>query len=180
MAMSSVPPLDGLTPSQRALLRIVCWVAWADGDFAEEEQRLLEKLVIGSLARDRTEPLSQELVSTLVGEHLQEVDPAALVADLADADERQLAVKLALQMISVNQRNTDTVLINPKEKQAYRRLIEALDLPPTEVDEAEWAARQELQHKRGLLEILAAAFDTHGAWPSSQGLDPQLPMGYWL
>ena len=29
------PPLEQLTASQRALLRIACWVAWADGDLAE-------------------------------------------------------------------------------------------------------------------------------------------------
>jgi len=42
---SATHPLDQLSTAQRALLRIVCWVAWADGDFADEERQLLETLV---------------------------------------------------------------------------------------------------------------------------------------
>ena len=42
---SGTHPLDQLSAAQRALLRIVCWVAWADGDVADEERQLLETLV---------------------------------------------------------------------------------------------------------------------------------------
>jgi hypothetical protein len=180
MAPTPAHPFDHLSPSQRALLRIVCWVAWADGDFAPEERQLLNTVVARSFASDPGASRSAELVEALTSEHLQGADPAALVADLADADTRQLAVKLALQMVSIQQRPTDTEPVNPQEKQAYRRLIEALGLPENEVEQAEWAARQELQHKRGPLDILAAAFAGQGAWPSPQELDPQLPLGYWL
>ena len=70
--------------------------------------------------------------------------------------------------------------INASEKQAYRRLIDALALPESEVEEAEWAARQELAQKRNLMEVLSGALERFGAWPAAQDLDPRLPLGYWL
>ena len=177
---SQAPSLEALSASQRALLRIVCWVAWADGDFALEERDLLENVVARLLLVEASAGAAEAAVRELALEQLQQVDLAALVAALQSADERQLAVKLALQMVSVNQGPADDGPINPAEKQAYRRLVEALGLPETEVQEAEWAARQELNHQRSLLEVLTGALVRFGAWPASQQLDPGLPMGYWL
>ena len=174
--------LDGLTPSQRALLRILCWVAMADGDFAAEERQLLERLTARLLQLDAGagEAAAANLVHELALEPLAVQELDALVAALDAADGRQLAVKLALQMVSVNQRPDDRDLINPAEKQAYRRLIEALALPEAEVQEAEWAARQELARKPSLLDVLGSALERFGAWPPADQIDPRLPMGYWL
>ncbi len=173
-------PLDALNPSQRALLRIVCWVAWADGEFALEERELLEKLVARLLQRDGDHSLAAATVRELALDHMQPLDLEPLVAALEGADARQLAVKLALQMVSISRRIDDAEPINAAEKQAYRRLLDALALPEAEVEEAEWAARQELGQKRNLLEVLSAALDRFGAWPAAEQLDPTLPMGYWL
>ena len=173
-------PMENLSPSQRALLRIVCWVAWADGDFALKERELLEQVVSRLLAQD-SEVAAVAAVRSLALEQLQNTDVEALVAALEDADERQLAVKLALQMVSICRNPGDEAAINPAEKQAYRRLLEALALPETEVEEAEWAARQELQQKRSLLELFSGALDRFGAWPAQHGeAGGALPMGYWL
>ncbi|MBU6250676.1 MAG: TerB family tellurite resistance protein [Cyanobacteria bacterium REEB417] len=173
-------PLEGLTPSQRALLRIVCWVAWADGDFALDERQLLEKVVARLLLLDGSESDAVDAVRALAVDHLPQADLTALVAALGDTDERQLAVKLALQMISINQRPEDDAPINPAEKQAYRNLIEALDLTESEIAAAEWAARDELKRQQTLGELLVGALERFGAWPSAAKLDPLLPMGYWL
>ena len=168
--------LEGLTPAQRALIRLLCWVAMADGDFAAEERQLLERLTARLLQVDD----SGEVVHAFALEPLGPQELDSLVAALDGADGRQEAVKLALQMVSVNQRPDDRDLINPAEKQAYRRLIEALDLPETEVQEAEWAARQELATKPSLLDVLGSALERFGAWPAADQIDPGLPMGYWL
>ena len=173
-------PLDALTPSQRALLRIVCWVAWADGDFALEERALLERLVARLLLGDGDQAQAEATVRELAINQLQPVDLEALVAALDGADARQLVVKLALQMVSVSQGADETNPINAAEKQAYRRLVEAVALPEAELQEAEWAARQELEQKRSLWDVLAGALDRFGAWPAAKELDPRLPMGYWL
>ncbi|MFM7452883.1 MAG: hypothetical protein ACKO1V_02795 [Cyanobium sp.] len=126
----SPQPLDGLSPSQRALLRIVCWVAWADGDFAAEERELLDKLVQRLLPAD---PGTGAAASV-----------SALATEPPSAPE--LAVKLAL--------------------------------PESEVEEAEWAARQELAQPRSLLELLGATLSGFGAWPALE--NGQLPPGSWL
>ncbi|KMM17182.1 TerB family tellurite resistance protein [Synechococcus sp. GFB01] len=171
-------PIDRLTKPQRALLRLVCWVAMADGEFAEQERQLLEKLVARLLpveadaAADAVQALE---AGTVPGPDLQ-----VLVGQLGDADERQLAVKLAFQMACSSQGPEDASRFNTAEKRAYRRLVEALNLPETEVAEAEWAARQELQQKRGLLQLIGAALGGEGAWPALDTEANGLPPGYWL
>jgi len=162
-----------MTPAQRALLRLACWVAMADGDFADQERQLLEKAVA------RMQPdQAADTVHALAAEALQPPDLEALVAALGTADERQLAAKLAFQMACVNQRPDDTAAINAAEKQAYRRLVELLALPEAQLAEAEWAAQQELQQRRGLLELIGSALAGFGAWPALEG--DELPPGYWL
>jgi hypothetical protein len=168
-------PLDSLTPPQRALLRIVCWVAWADGDFAEDERELLQKLVARLLP---SEPSPELAVAALAAEAQQPVELERLVSQLEGADQRQFAVKLALQMVSINRRSQDQSDINSEERGAYRLLVEALGLSEAEVKEAEWAARQELNRPRTLLELLSETLGGFGSWPSLEG--SQLPLGYWL
>ena len=97
---ASSQPLQQLSAAQRALLRIVCWVAWADGDFAEEERELLEKLVFRLLPPDVGVAEAEDAYRTLVAEELKSVDLDALVAELQGSDERQLAVKLVVQMLA--------------------------------------------------------------------------------
>jgi uncharacterized membrane protein YebE (DUF533 family) len=177
---SATHPLDQLSTAQRALLRIVCWVAWADGDFADEERQLLETLVFRLMPPEVGIAEAEDAFRSLVAEQLQTIDLEALVAELGDSDERQLTVKLAVQMLAVNQRPDDNAPVNPAEKQAYRRLLEALQLPEGEVEEAEWAARQELQQKRGVLEVLGMALAGWVAWPSIEAEGGHLPPGYWL
>lgn len=169
--------LDGLSPSQRALLRIVCWVAWADGDFAAEERELLDKLGRRLLPVDAgAAAAASEAALAIEPPAAEELAP--LVAALDGSDQRQLAVKLALQMVSVNRRPGDDAAINPAEKGAYRQLLDALALPESEVEEAEWAARQELAQPRSLLELIGATLSGFGAWPALE--NGQLPPGYWL
>jgi hypothetical protein len=172
--------MEALSPSQRALLRIVCWVAWADGDFALEERELLEKVVARLLHLDGVGDVAEATVRELAIDQIQPLDLERLVAALTSDDERQLTVKLAMQMVSINQRADDAEPINASEKQAYRRLIDALALPESEVEEAEWAARQELAHKRNLMEVLSAALERFGAWPAAKDPDQRLSLGYWL
>ncbi len=171
-------PLAGLSPSQRALLRIACWVAWSDGDVAPEERELLEKLVAATLPGDASLLDTADAVRLLVNEHLEQVDPAQLVAELEGPEARLQAVKLAVQMMGSSSLPGDGTAINPAEKLAYRRLLEALALPEAEVQEAEWAARQELEKPHNMLDLIVRALGGYGAWPSLQGSELQL--GYWL
>jgi uncharacterized tellurite resistance protein B-like protein len=175
---SASHPIDRLTEPQRALLRLVCWVAMADGEFAEQERQLLEKLVARLLAVGGA--AAAGAVQELEAGTEPDPDLEALVSQLGDADERQLAVKLAFQMACSNQGPEDASRFNTAEKRAYRRLVEALNLPETEVAEAEWAAGQELRQKRGLLQRIGAALGGEGGWPALDAEANDLPLGYWL
>lgn len=168
-------PLEQLSRPQAALLRIACWVAWADGEFAEEERQLLEQ-VLARLLPPESEP--GLAVFSLAAEPIQPGTLEQVVADLGGVDGRQQAVKLAVQMMGANRRPDDDAAINPAEKGAYRRLLEVLALPEEDVQEAEWAARQELERPRGLGELIQDTLARFGAWPSLD--DSPLPLGYWL
>ena len=168
-------PLAQLSRPQAALLRIACWVAWADGDFAEEERQLLERVLARLLPPEAEAGMA---VSSLSAEVLQPVALERLVADLDGSDGRQEAVRLAVQMMGANQRPEDASAINPAEKGAYRQLLDALALPDEEVQQAEWAARQDLARPRSLGELLSETLARFGAWPSLD--DAPLPAGYWL
>ena len=97
------------------------------------------------------------------------------------------ALSLALLVGCSSQPNVSPTLdagddapVNPAEKQAYRRLLEALNLPDAEVAEAEWAARRELEQKRSMLEVIGMALAGWGAWPALDVEGGSLPPGYWL
>jgi len=83
---SATHPLDQLSTAQRALLRIVCWVAWADGDFADEERQLLETLVFRLMPPEVGIAEAEDAFRSLVAEQLQTIDLEALVAELGDSD----------------------------------------------------------------------------------------------
>ena len=172
---SGTDPFATLRPSQLALLRLVCWVACADGDFAEEERQFLAKLTGRLLAASTAEAVDQAVAAlALEGE----ADVAVLVGQLEYGDQRQLLVKLAFQMACSNQRAQDDAAINRQEKQAYRQLIAALALPEQEVEEAEWAAQEELRQADSLLERLSRTLLGFGAWPSQDAFE--MPIAHWL
>ncbi|MEO1003184.1 MAG: TerB family tellurite resistance protein [Cyanobacteria bacterium J06638_7] len=175
--MTAPDPAPTLLPAQWALLRLVCWVAMADGDVAEQERQLLETVVARTLPEQAD--AAADAVELLLAEALQPPELTALVADLASADARQLAVKLAFQMACVNQRPEDAAAINPAEKRAYRLLLEQLQLADGEVAEAEWAARQELQQGPSLQQLISGALARFGAWPALEDQGAMLP-GTWL
>lgn len=169
MASSSplIDPLAGLSPSQHALLRLLCWVAWVDGDVAEQERALLTRLA-GRLL-PQVDPA--EAVSALVAEPADDLGP--LVAQLQSHDQRLLLVKLAVQMACSSRGPQDDGPINPAERAAYRRLLDALQLPQAEVEAAEWAGRQALQERPALLDRLNQVLFGWGAWPSVEALEFQ-------
>jgi hypothetical protein len=149
---------DSLPPGDLDLLRILCCVAWSDGDFSPQEKALLGDLLHRYFPSEAGHPAATEAVEDLVAsaaplEMLDELAPR-----LGSAEDRQLALKLAYQMIRVGQRPGDDSSINPREKVAYRRLVDGLGLSETEIEQVEWAAEQDLPRSMGLLGILASRF----------------------
>lgn len=163
----------GVGATELDLLRIVCAVAWCDGDFSDEEQQLLGRLVARYLSPPDGAGPTSEAVETIASRaaSLELLD--SLPRGLAIPEDRQLALKLAYMMVRVGRAPGDAEAINPREKQAYRRLVEALALPTEVVEATEWAAEQELgQHSGGLLALLRHRFGGLGAW-SEDGRLPQ-------
>ncbi len=155
---------DGAT--ELDLLRIVCTVAWSDGDFSEEEHQLLGRLVERYLSPPDGVGPGTDAVETIAGRAapLELLD--TLPRGLPSPEDRQLALKLAYMMVRIGRAPGDAEPINPREKKAYRRLVEALALPTPEVEATEWAAEQELgQHSGGLLALLRHRFSGLGGWP---------------
>ena len=158
-------PLAALKPTQLAQLKVLCWVASVDGDVAAEERALLSKLSARLLPLEDPE----DALAALQAE--QETDVEAWVAQLQGSDERMALVSLAFQMACSSQGAQDASAINADERVAYRRLLDALDLPDAQVQEAEWAARQALKETPALLDRLNQLLFGWGAWPSVAALE---------
>ena len=165
-------PLAGLSPSQQAQLRLLCWVAYVDGVFADEERELLSRLAARLLPG--VDPA--DALDALVAQNAADLEE--LVAQLTTHDQRLQMVKLAFEMAASSSNPGDNSSFNSAERVAYRRLMEALALPEAEVNEAEWAARQALQDKPALLDRLNRILFGWGAWPSTEALE--LSGSQWL
>ncbi|MFY8149886.1 MAG: YbjN domain-containing protein [Prochlorococcaceae cyanobacterium] len=172
---SSTPPLP---EADRDLLRILCCVAWSDGDFAAGEKRLLTRLVQNYFLPDGDVQTTAEAVEALAAEALQPDVLRELVPRLTSQEDRQLVLKLAYMLIRIDSRPGESSSINPQEKRVYRQLVELLELEEADVQEAEWAAEQELRQHSGLIGILASRFQWLGAWPSPELLEA--PGMQWL
>ncbi len=155
------------------LLRIICAVAWCDGDFSDEERRLLGRLVARYLSPPDGEGPSNEAVAMIASRAASLKLLDTLPRGLATPEDRSLALKLAYMMVRVGRAPGDREAINPSEKGAYRRLVEALALPDEDVRATEWAAEEELgQHSGGLIDLLRQRFAGLGAWPDEELLEP--------
>ncbi|WP_094556259.1 TerB family tellurite resistance protein [Synechococcus sp. 1G10] len=150
---TDTPPAGNLD-----LLRILCCVAWSDGEFSAEERELLQDLVERYGVTDGGVPLQAETAEKLAGQSLQPEALDELVSRLDSDEDRQLALKLGYMMIRVGRRPGDESSINPMEKLAYRRLVEGLGLGEADIAEAEWAAELDLQAQTGLKGFLSRHF----------------------
>ena len=151
------------------LLRLVCAVAWCDGDFSDDERRLLSRLVARYLSPpDGTGPSPAAvdgIASQAASLELLDTLPQALQTP----EDRQLAVKLAYMMVRVGRAPGDVQPINPQEKQAYRRLVDGLGLSEDELKAIEWAGEQELRaHSGGLLALLRQRFGGLESWSEEE------------
>ncbi|MEA5410829.1 hypothetical protein VB737_03525 [Synechococcus sp. BA-120 BA3] len=144
-----------LTPAQAALLRIVCTVAWADGECSRAERELLAEQVANHLLGDNPDSLAEAQLEAFLAERLPVAGLDDLVTQLPGYDDRQLALKLSYMMVRVGRRSTAEPSINAQERVAYRHLVELLGLEDARIQEIEWAAEADLPKKEGLAQLLA-------------------------
>ncbi|MCP9786983.1 TerB family tellurite resistance protein [Cyanobium sp. N5-Cardenillas] len=144
-----------LTAAQAALLRIVCTVAWADGECSTAERELLAEQVATHLHGDSPSGLGEAQLEAFLAERLPVAGLDALVSQLSGGDARQLALKLSYMMVRVGRRSPAEPSINAQERVAYRHLVELLGLDDARIQEIEWAAEADLPRKQGLAQLLA-------------------------
>lgn len=178
----SLPPSDpAQTPPtsrdpDRVLLRLLCCIAWSDGEVSAKERELLQSLATEVLLTEEEKSEAAAEVSSLVADTLGLPAMDALIPQIQGHDQKQLAVKLAYMVIRISREEGESSPINAREKIAYRRLVEGLGLPEGEVQEAEWAAEQDLRQHTNLWSLLASRFAGFGAWPDEALLaSPDLP-----
>lgn len=152
------PSTDTPSAGNLDLLRILCCVAWSDGEFSAKERELLQDLVERYIVTDGGVPLPAEAAEVLAGQSLQPEALDALIPRLRSEEDRQLALKLGYMMIRVARRPGDESSINPMEKVAYRRLVEGLGLGEADIAEVEWAAELDLKNQNGLYGFLSSHF----------------------
>lgn len=168
--MTNIP--DPLPDTDLDLLRILCTVAWADGDFAPEERDLLQRLVERYFLPEAGDSAAGELIGRLAAEATRAETLDAVVPRLKTEENRELALKLAYMVIRVGRRPGDDDSINPAEKRTYRRLVELLELSDGQIREVEWAAEQELRRTGSLWDLLKRRFSwLSGRWPDDDLLE---------
>ena len=109
-------------------MRIVCTVAWADGECSSAERELLADLVARHLHGDSFSGLGETELEAFLAERLPVAGLDALVAQLSGSDARHLALKLSYMMARVGRRSPAEPSINAQERLAYRHLVELLGL----------------------------------------------------
>lgn len=178
----SLPPSDAplaagaVSDPDRVLLKLLCCIAWSDGEVSAKERELLQSLATQVLLSDEEKADAAAEVNSMVEETLGLPALDVLIPQIAGHDQKQLALKLAYMVICIAREEGESSPINAREKLAYRRLVEGLGLPEGEVQEAEWAAEQELKQHTNLWSLLAARFAGLGAWPDDALLaSPDLP-----
>jgi uncharacterized tellurite resistance protein B-like protein len=174
---SDAPLMPGATSDpDRVLLRLLCCIAWSDGEVSVKERELLESLATQVLLTDEEKAEAAAEVSSLVSDTLGLPALDALLPQIVGHDQKQLALKLAFMVIRVSREPGEHSSINASEKIAYRRLVEGLGLSDDEVREAEWAAEQDLREQTSLWHLLSQRFSGLGAWPDDALLSsPDLP-----
>jgi len=150
--------------TELALFRIGATVAWADGELSDEERMRLDETLARTITQaSRNDPDHQ----TQLDRSLAAANPAALpveglddlVAALTTPEQRQQALQLAYGVIRSSRRAGDDGSINPRERQAYRRLLSLLQLDPDLVTTLEGEVEVELARTAGTpVGLLAGQF----------------------
>ncbi len=147
------PPPPSITPRQMNLLRIVAYMAWSDGQLAQEEVDLMLKRFSSLFATgDSQQQLQEELRDYL----MQNIPLEESIPKLESEQERELVLKLGYEVIACSARTPDEPNINEEEEVAYQKLKQLLNLSPDVVERIEAEANTEVnqQQQEGIVEMM--------------------------
>ena len=125
-----------ISADQMIILRIAAAMAWADRNFAPIQQEVILTRLSHQFATDaeNQDSVCQELRNYLA----KNIALAELVPQLQSVQDRELALQLSYEIISVNQ-------INRQETIAYQQLLNLLNLPSETVQRIEATVNTSLQ-----------------------------------
>ena len=139
------PPPPSITPRQMNLLRIVTYMAWSDGQLAQEEVELMLNCFSSLFATgDSQEQLQEELRDYL----MQNIPLEESIPKLESQQERELVLKLGYEVIACSARTPDEPNINEEEEVAYQKLKQLLNISRDVVKRIEAEATNELNQRQ--------------------------------
>ena len=151
---------------QKVLLQIARCIALSDGTISDEEDRLLKDLPERLYLEESTPDYRPNQPESLT----------ELAKLLTNHTDQCTAVRVACLVAGVSRNPGDKADINAKERTAYRELIAALQVSEEELNEIQWAAKEELQQKPSLLNMILDAIYGKDGWPDQALLPPDFPM----
>jgi len=148
------PPPPSITPRQMNLLRIVAYMAWSDGQLAQEEVDLMLKCFSSLFATGDSQQLLQEELRDYL---MQNIPLEESIPKLESQQERELVLKLGYEVIACSARTPDEPNINEEEEVAYQKLKQLLNLSRDAVERIETEANAELNQpqQEGIVEMMA-------------------------
>lgn len=136
-----------MAPDQELLFQILAAVAWADERLTQQEIRLLlDQLVPEFAGQDQVS--QDQLWSELYDRLFAYYDLDELLKKDPPPHHREWLVRLSYLLMQAGHTPSETAIV-PAEQQAYRRLVEWLNLPPEEVDQIEAAAQADVVFHQG-------------------------------
>ncbi|MCS7031859.1 MAG: TerB family tellurite resistance protein [Gloeomargarita sp. SKYG116] len=136
-----------LTPEQEFVFQVLAAVAWADERLNPEEIRLLLDQLVPAFSPPDSHQ-QDELWSELYDRLFAYYDLDTLLQQPPPPHDREWLLRLSYLLIQAGQTPTETAIV-PAEKQAYRRLVEWLALPPETVAQIEQAAQADVVLHQG-------------------------------
>ncbi|WP_192901217.1 MULTISPECIES: tellurite resistance TerB family protein [Okeania] len=145
------PPPPSITPRQMNLLRIVAYMAWSDGQLAQEEVDLMLNRFSSLFA---TGDQQQQLQEELRDYFMQNIPLGESIPKLESQQERELVLKLGYEVIACSARTPEEPNINEDEEAAYENLKQLLNLPGDIVERIETEVKTELNNQEGIVEMM--------------------------
>ncbi len=156
----TTPSPPGITPKQMNLLRAVTAMAWSDGALEVAEVELIAQQLSQYFASDpgQQASLAQEIRQYLV----QQVPLAEVLSKVNDEAEKRLILKLGYLVIAASARSPEEPVVNLEELDAFRQLVDRLQLPPEVVRQVSQEAEAELGDPSiAPIEALVQGFTRH-------------------
>ncbi|MFS8854974.1 TerB family tellurite resistance protein [Synechococcus sp. H55.2] len=154
------PSPPGITPKQMNLLRAVTAMAWSDGALEVAEVELIAQQLSRHFASHpgQQASLAQEIRQYLV----QQVPLAEVLSKVNDEAEKRLILKLGYLVIAASARSPEEPVVNLEELDAFRQLVDRLQLPPEVVRQVSQEAEAELGDPSiAPIEALVQGFTRH-------------------